>query len=123
MNARSLLVVDDDLCACERLSGELSAIGFRPSFAHSWRGAVSALCSGHFDAVLLDESLAHREGQYLIAGLREHGHNQPVLIMSPMADQLLVDWVERGASDIITKPTPPAQLKQRLASACARPGH
>ncbi len=124
MDPRTLLVVDNDPCACENLGEVLSGIGYRPIFSSSLSGALDALRGGDScEAILLDESLAHKEGQYMIAGLRELGFDQPVVIMSPMADQLLVDWIGRGASDIIKKPTPPRRLKELLRSACARQGH
>lgn len=113
----SLLVIDDDLRSCQYLYDVLLHLGYRASFVHSWPGAISALEQGRFDIMLLDETIAHRQGEYLIAGLREHGHDQPVIMMSPVADTLLVDWVGLGAEAIVRKPTSPSQLKDALRCA------
>lgn len=115
----TVLVIDDDLRSCQYLSDVLLHIGYRASFAHSWQSAITALEQTPFDIILLDESLAHRQGEYLIAWLREHGHEQPVIIMSPMAEYLLVDWSSLGADCIIGKPTSPSHLKETLKCAAA----
>ncbi|MEN6625283.1 MAG: response regulator [Candidatus Sumerlaeia bacterium] len=115
----NLLVIDDDLRACQYLSDVLLHIGYRASFAHSWTSAMKALQQNKFDIMLLDETMAHRQGEYLIAGLREHGHGQPVIIMSPMADTLLVDWTGLGADSIIRKPTSPSRLKETIQCAAS----
>ncbi|MCE5229256.1 response regulator [bacterium] len=113
----TLLVIDDDLRSCQYLSDVLLHLGYRASFAHSWKSAINALEQNRFDIIMLDETLAHRQGEYLIAGLREHGHEQPVIIMSPMADYLLRDWTGLGAESIIGKPASPSRLKETLRCA------
>lgn len=115
----TVLVIDDDPRSCQYLGDVLLRLGYRAGFAHSWPGAIGALDQTPFDLILLDESLAHRQGEYLIAWLREHGHGQPVIMMSPMADTLLVDWSELGAENIIHKPPAPGQLKATLRGAAA----
>lgn len=115
----TLLVIDDDLRSCQYLSDVLLHLGYRSSFVHSWQSAINALEQSNFDIILLDESLAHLQGEYLIAWLREHGHEQPVIIMSPMADTLLVDWSGLGADSIMRKPPSPSQLKQTIDCAAA----
>lgn len=115
-----LLVVDDDILACDRMNEILRHLGYHPSFAHCWSHARRRLDEENIEMVLLDESLAHREGEYIIAGMREHGYNQRVVVMSDMADYLLTDWTERGAVEVIKKPASPQRLRETLRSVLSR---
>lgn len=77
--------------------------------------ALERLPIERFDLVLLDEILALSRGCFILAWMREFGIDPPIIIVTDInCDELLIDWVKRGASAVINKPPRRGELCKAL---------
>ncbi|MCB0219540.1 MAG: VWA domain-containing protein [Chrysiogenetes bacterium] len=83
-NADSILVVSDRDEFAERVGAELRRLGERPTLARSMPQARGLLRHRSFRLVLLDERLAHNQGE-----IREAGGKRCALVDAGLADDLL----------------------------------
>lgn len=103
---RTVLVVDDDECR-EVLSELLSDEGFSVLAASDGAEARAVLSRHRVDLVLLDIVMPQTSGLELLGELRQiHGPAELPVIMMSSKDQSadVVDALERGANDYVTKP-------------------
>jgi DNA-binding response OmpR family regulator len=103
---RTVLVVDDDDCR-ESLSELLREEGYRVLVASDGAAARSMLAHHTVDLVLLDIVMPQTSGLELLTELRERRSpaELPVVMMSSKDQSAdVVDALERGANDYVTKP-------------------
>lgn len=111
MNARAILIVDDNLDLAENLGEVLAQEGFRCAIADSGRAAVARLGDTRFDLVITDLRMDHGDGLTVVAAVRSRSPDTPVVLMTAYAGQVQIDQAERaGVSDVVAKPFDMAQL-------------
>jgi CheY-like chemotaxis protein len=111
MNARAVLIVDDNLDLAENLGEVLSQEGFRCAIVASGHAAIDRLDDTRFDLVITDLRMADGDGLTVVAAVRSRSPDTPIVLMTAFAGQLQLDMAERaGVSDVVAKPLDMAEL-------------
>ena len=115
MDARRVLVVEDDPDINALLAKIAEREGYRPVQAYSGTEARLQLEHAAFDLVLLDVMLPGTNGFDLCARIREQGRRIPVIFLSAKCD--IVDksiGFRSGGDDYVTKPFDSTELLLRI---------
>lgn len=110
-----VLVVDDEPPIRRLLRAGLGTQGYEVVEAGSVQEALEAISRRVPDVVLLDLGLPDRNGMELLAQLRETGADFPIVIVSSRTDESgIVQALELGADDYVTKPFGMKEVVARL---------
>ncbi len=110
-----ILIIEDEPKVAESLQLGLREVDFEVEWAATGEEGLTCLLENMPDAVVLDLNLPGRDGLEILATLRKHHEQLPVLILS--ARDALDDRVgglERGADDYMVKPFAFPELVARL---------
>lgn len=115
-SAPTVLVVDDEPQIRRLLRTGLGTQGFAVAEAADAKSADAWLAGGEKpDVVILDLGLPDLSGHALLARWRAAGADWPVVILSSRTDEAgIVEALECGADDYLTKPFGMAELIARL---------
>jgi DNA-binding response OmpR family regulator len=119
----TVLVVDEDPAARERLSRVLGDAGLATREATSGAEALAATRESQPDAVVLDVALPGVTGYDVCRTLREEfGEELPIIFVSAERTKPLdrVAGLLLGADDYVVEPFAPAELAARVRRALAR---
>ena len=112
-----ILVVDDEPPIRRLLRTGLGSQGFDVVEAADGRAAEDAVARNP-DLVLLDLGLPDTQGRELLRGWRAAGRETPVIILSSRTDEAgIVEALELGADDYVTKPFGMKELVARIRAA------
>ncbi|MFG1350047.1 response regulator transcription factor [Xanthobacter autotrophicus] len=115
MNGVKLLVVDDEPAIRKLLNAGLSTQGYDVTSAATAAEAMARVASARPDLVILDLGLPDMPGRDLLAHWRAEGLDIPVVILSSRTDEAgIVEALEGGADDYVTKPFGMNELIARL---------
>jgi two-component system response regulator PilR (NtrC family) len=105
LNGARLLVVDDEASLREMLRILLEGRGAEVTLAPDGREAIAALQQGRFDTVVTDISMPRADGHAVLAHVRRHSPEVPVVMMTAVAKDLsdAVEAIKLGAFDYIQK--------------------
>ncbi|MBZ9897874.1 response regulator transcription factor [Mesorhizobium sp. B2-2-4] len=110
-----ILVVDDEPPIRKLLRVGLASQGYAVSEAPNAKAAIELMVQEKPDLVLLDLGLPGMSGHELLRKWRDDGLDMPVVILSSRADEAgIVDALELGADDYITKPFGMNELVARI---------
>lgn len=110
-----ILLVDDEPPIRKLLRVGLSAEGFAVSEAANAREATAAVRADPPDLILLDLGLPDLPGHEVLAQWRGAGIDTPVVILSSRTDESgIVQALEIGADDYVTKPFGMKELVARV---------
>lgn len=114
-----LLLIDDDLKYCRLISDYLNRYGYDVTAVHD--GAIGLqMCSGQFDAIVLDVMLPGMDGYDVLRKVRESS-NIPVLMLTALGDETdRIVGLEIGADDYLPKTFSPRELLARLRAVLRR---
>ena len=107
---KRILVGDDQAHVLEALDLLLRPEGYQLTTARSPALLLECFASSEFDAILLDlnytrDTTSGIEGLGLIAAIRQHEAQIPIVVMTAYANiELVVEAMRRGANDFIQKP-------------------
>tara|TARA_R110002072_G_scaffold13418_7_gene56192 strand:- start:22606 stop:23286 length:681 start_codon:yes stop_codon:yes gene_type:complete len=116
-----LLVVEDEPKTGEYLRQGLTEAGYLVDWSSNGLDGYHLAVTGDYDLVLLDVMLPDIDGLRIIARLREHRVQVPVLFLTArdsIADR--VKGLELGADDYLIKPFAFAELLARIRSILRR---
>lgn len=117
-----ILAVDDDLTLLEVIAFTLRRAGFEVITVYEGHRAYQLWRTEAPDLVILDIQLPDLDGLTLCQRIREEGAT-PVIILSVQGtDEDVVNGLEIGADDYISKPFSPAQLVARVRAVLRRAG-
>jgi putative two-component system response regulator len=114
-----VLIVDDDEIARDLLSEALTGAGYEVSAARDGREALEILRTGVFRLVISDWEMPEMNGLELCRRIRERHFSSYVyiiLVTSRDGTDNVVEGLNAGADDFITKPFHPAELCVRVRS-------
>jgi DNA-binding response OmpR family regulator len=117
VDARAVLIADDDADLCITLAERLSAAGFASATAGTAAVAMAMITAAdaRFDAVILDVGLPDGDGRDVCIELRRRGVKVPIVMLTGAAEEDdIVRGLEAGANDYIRKPFRAAELVARL---------
>ena len=107
---KRILVGDDQAHVLEALDILLRPEGYQLTTAQSPALLLECFASGEFDTILLDlnytrDTTSGMEGLGLIAAIRQHDAQIPIVVMTAYANiELVVEAMRRGANDFVQKP-------------------
>ena len=112
-----LLVVDDDPLMRQRLQSRLAAVGHEVMLASNGEAAWELLQRDPISLVITDWMMPVVDGPELIQRLRANptGRYTYVILLTAKSDKDdIVDGLETGADDYLTKPFYPDELRARV---------
>ncbi|HEV7999240.1 MAG TPA: response regulator [Planctomycetaceae bacterium] len=114
-----VLIVDDDEIALELLGAAIASAGYEVSTARDGCEALETLRTGVFRVVITDWEMPNMDGIELCRKIRERQSSSYVyviLVTSREGAHNVVEGLDSGADDFITKPFHPAELALRVRS-------
>src|SRR5271163_3353738 len=116
-----VLLVEDDGMIAQGLQTALRQAGFAVDWMRDGGSTAAALKTSHFDLVLLDLGLPHRDGIEVLRELRKRGDATPVIILTARDEiQHRVAGLNAGADDYIVKPFDLDEVTARMRSVLRR---
>ncbi|WP_353183241.1 response regulator transcription factor [Bosea sp. (in: a-proteobacteria)] len=114
-SAVKVLVVDDEPAIRRLLRVGLSTEGYAIREAETAREAIAVVAQERPDLIILDLGLPDMSGQELLRLWRTEALALPIVILSSRTDEAgIVDALENGADDYVTKPFGMKELAARL---------
>jgi len=115
---KRLLLVDDDRDLIESMGAWLNSIGYQTELADSLRAARRVMEQRPIDLALVDIRLEDGDGFELLAHMRQHYPQVPVVLISGYATPATASEALRvGAFDLLTKPLIDQELELTLKRA------
>ncbi len=117
-----LLVVEDNTRLAEYVSVACRAKGFVVDLAHSLADAHEAIAGMRYEAIVLDLGLPDGDGLAWLQEIRRASLHTPVLILTARdAPRTVVEGLDFGADDYLTKPFDIDILVARIRALLRRP--
>ena len=116
----TVLIVDDEPLLLRALQINLRAHGYRPITAVDGASALAAAADSRPDIVVLDLGLPDMDGMDVIAALREWTQTPIIVLSARHGSDDVVDALDAGADDYVTKPFGLDELLARLRAASRR---
>ncbi len=113
MASLRILVIDDQRIVCERLSGELSRLGFTVEATMDSADAMARLETERFDVVVTDLKMHGPSGMEVLARVRERWPDTKVIVITGFATvETAREALHGGAVDFLAKPFRLAELRE-----------
>lgn len=112
-----ILIVDDDDITTEMLENALGQSGYEVTVADNGRKALELIRSGLYRLVVSDWEMPEMSGIELCRHVRQRyssGYVYVILLTARQGTQNIVDGLNAGADDFITKPFQPEELCVRI---------
>ena len=112
-----ILIVDDDPITLELLENAIVRFGHQVTRANNGREALSLMRSGSFHLVVSDWEMPEMDGLELCRRIRQRFYSKYVyiiLLTVRCGSQNVVDALNAGADEFITKPFDPQELGVRI---------
>lgn len=110
-----LLIIEDNIALNQGLSKALKADNRQIISCHDLKAAREQLLCGNVSLILLDINLPDGSGLSLLKEIKEKTPDVPVILLTANdTDMDIVDGLERGADDYITKPFSLSVLRARV---------
>src|SRR5436305_12310395 len=123
-NGRTILLAEDDIEVRGYLETALNCQGYTVEVARDGEELLSCLNGRQtpVSAVLLDIIMPRRDGFEALKEIRRFNTDLPVIMISGAASALnVVEAMKNGATDFISKPINPEDLRKALKSALHPP--
>ncbi|RUO46477.1 response regulator transcription factor [Pseudidiomarina donghaiensis] len=116
-----LLLVEDDSMLGQAVKLGLAERGFSVDWVQTGAAAISAVNHGEYNAMVLDLGLPDLEGARVLVSCRKRGVTLPILILTARdKSQEIVQQLDNGADDYLTKPFDLNELAARLRALVRR---
>jgi two-component system KDP operon response regulator KdpE len=109
-----ILIVDDERPITRALSAALSARAYRPEAVATGREALHAAATSDPAAVILDLGLPDIDGLDVLRRLREWSDVPVIVLTAEGAEDRMIQALDDGADDYVTKPFSTPELLARL---------
>src|SRR6184192_4682051 len=117
----TVLIIDDEAAIRESLETLLELEGYAVESASSGEEGLARLGDGSFDLVLLDLALPDRNGIDLLAEIRAHHAQLPVIMITAYGTvEKAVTAMQAGATNFVQKPWDNEKLLADVRTAVAR---
>jgi len=118
-----LLVVEDEPGIAELISRGLEAEGYAVSRAADGPSGEAMALTDDFDLVLLDVMLPGKSGFAILKEIRARRPDLPVVMLTALGETRdVVEGLDLGANDYVTKPFEFDELLARVRAQLRRPG-
>jgi two-component system, NtrC family, response regulator HydG len=121
-DARSILIVDDEVDACENLRDILTDLGYRVSIARNGPEAIEQVARSAYDIALLDLKMPGMDGVSVYRQIKRLRPETVAIVVSAFSGSELADRaLEEGAAQIVAKPVDVPQLLAAIEASLAQP--
>lgn len=115
--ARTILIVDDEVQIRRLLEISLSTYGYNTVFATDGKEGLVAAATHSPALIILDLGLPDIDGMKLLQKLREW-YTKPVIVLSVRSsEEDIINALDSGANDYLTKPFRSGELVARIRAA------
>jgi DNA-binding response OmpR family regulator len=122
MNAKTILVVEDEASIAEVVSLYLRRAGYNVLIASDGRQAMNMFDQQQPDFVILDLMLPEVDGLSLTRWLRDRS-DLPIIMLTARREEIdRITGLEMGADDYVIKPFSPQELVSRVRAVMRRLG-
>ena len=119
----NILVVEDERNLADAIVQILIDDHFNAEAVYDGNAGLTAAQSGLYDAVVLDIMLPGIDGIQIVKELRHSGNSIPVLMLTAKTSTGdMVQGLDAGSDDYMTKPFSPAELLAHLRALTRRQG-
>lgn len=118
-----VLVVDDSVVVRRLVAARLVADGHEVIEAGDGQAGIDAALREHPDVIVLDRQMPKMDGFEVCTRLREHAQLRSVgilILTDSRGEQTLIESLERGADEFMSKPFSPRELSIRVRLLGAR---
>lgn len=116
-NCPTVLVIDDEAQIRKLLEISLEANDYKVLFAFDGKEGITLAASHQPDLILLDLGLPDMNGQEVLLKLREWYQNSIIILSVKSAENEIVQALDNGANDYMTKPFRTQELLARIRTA------
>jgi len=99
-----VLLADDAIVCRETLSGILQSRQFDVHAVENGQQAISAYEADRFDAVLLDLAMPEMDGHAVARHMRSKGFTGPIIAITASQAENRLQLIEKGFTDLCSKP-------------------
>lgn len=120
MNKAEILVIDDEPQIRKLLQINLESNDYKVVLAASAKEGITLAAAHPPDLILLDLSMPDKDGQIVLRELREW-YNNPIIVLSVRdTENDIVQALDSGATDYLSKPFRTGELLARIRSVLRR---
>lgn len=119
----NILIVEDEEAIRTGLIDVLVFHGFTTDFAADGNTGLDKALTGKFDLILLDVMLPGIDGFAICEAIRKEDREQPIIMLTAKtSDEDIIQGLQLGADDYVSKPFSVAQLILRIQAVLRRSG-
>jgi CheY-like chemotaxis protein len=120
--ARSILIVDDEVDACDNLRDILVDLGYRVGIARNGLEAIRELRRSDYDIALLDLKMPGMDGVSVYREIKRICPETAAIVVSAFAGSELAEAaLAEGAARVVAKPVDVPALLTAIATSLAQP--
>ena len=116
----TVLIVDDDIQMLQMMKQILEYEGFRVVTASSGEAAIDAFLASKPNLVLLDIMMPDIDGLSVCKYIRESSHLPIIMVTALSKNSEVIQGLDSGADDYITKPFSAGELAARVRAVLRR---
>lgn len=120
MNKETILVIDDEPQIRKLLEITLESHNYKVVLAETGQLGITLMASHNPDLVLLDIELPDKSGQEILKEVRQWYTNAIMILSVINSENDIVNALDNGATDYLTKPFRTAELLARIRNAIKR---
>lgn len=119
--ASKVLLVEDEESLARLVSLQLRSYGYDVDLAYDGQTALEKIANTQFDVILLDRMMPHGNGLEVLLKIRDEGIKTPVIFVTALnSPEHIIEGLESGADDYVTKPFDERVLVSRIRSVTRR---
>jgi DNA-binding response OmpR family regulator len=119
-NDIKVLIIDDEVKIAEVIKSYLDKDGFETAMAYDGKSAMDLYRSFKPDLVILDLMLPDISGEEICKQIREIGSTPIIMLTAKVEEDFILNGLNIGADDYVTKPFSPRQLLARAKAVLRR---
>lgn len=118
---KTILIVEDELSIVTLLKYNLEHNGFKTDVAIDGMEAINKINEQQYDLIILDVMIPQLDGIQVCKYIRNHNKHVPVLMVTALNEENdIINGLNSGADDYITKPFSPKELIARINAVLRR---
>lgn len=118
---RRILIVEDEITLANLIAYNLKLQGFITETEGDGREALRKIVNRSYDLILLDIMLPNMNGIEITAQARQHAIQTPIIMLTAKtSEEEVIEGLNAGADDYITKPFGIGELIARVNAALRR---
>jgi DNA-binding response OmpR family regulator len=122
IDKKSVLVVDDEPKICEVVKSYLENSGYEVFVAFTGNEALAQFEEKNPSLIILDLMLPDMSGEQICAVIRKKSNIPIMMLTAKVQEENIVNGLNIGADDYVTKPFSPKQLVARVNALLRRTG-